>query len=515
MRKLSKKRGALDGKVGASKFSIENDDFDLRLFKDIKDHSSALLQTEEKGKKEYEQFPELQQDLFDSLFKYSPRLREEWEIKRDFLLNKEIMNHMVESDKYKQLRAMTTLDQVSSAVGSEIMSEQALELVKKLKEQRQALQEALDAAKEMADAEAEAGQDGEEKEDNGDPNGKGKSKEQLTLEEARKKYEEAMKNFKDAVKKPEMKQGVERMMMKVKDEVRAATEMISNWGLERSDQFQRKPCHEKMELLNRLRNNSKLQKIAQLAGRYRRMAIQQRREKVKKGLEDFYSVKQGSDLSHLIPTELLRLINPDTELQFFLDFIDGKTLQYEVRGKEKKAKGPIIVCLDSSGSMDGTPEIWAKSVALALLEVAKEQKRDFCCIHFSSGYRRQNLHVNDFPKGQPFDIEQLIDMAEYFEAGGTEFEPPLDLAREKIGSEKRWLKSDIIFVTDGNSVIGDKWEKEYLSWKKANKVSIFTVLIDAYANTDVCIKKISDRIDRLSNIRDDADNLALTLFLEV
>ena len=89
----------------------------------------------------------------------------------------------------------------------------------------------------------------------------------------------------------------------------------------------------------------------------RRMAIQQRREKVKKGLEDFYSVKQGSDLSHLIPTELLRLINPDTELQFFLDFIDGKTLQYEVRGKEKKAKGPIIVCLDSSGSMDGTPEI--------------------------------------------------------------------------------------------------------------------------------------------------------------
>jgi uncharacterized protein with von Willebrand factor type A (vWA) domain len=32
---------------------------------------------------------------------------------------------------------------------------------------------------------------------------------------------------------------------------------------------------------------------------------------------------------------------------------------------------------------------------------------------------------------------------------GTEFEPPLDWARVKIGDEKQWKKADIIFITDG------------------------------------------------------------------
>ena len=126
-------------------------------------------------------------------------------------------------------------------------------------------------------------------------------------------------------------------------------------------------------------------------------------------------------------------------------FVSGYFRLYEIEGKQKKGKGPIVTCIDSSGSMDGTPEIWAKAVALTLLEIAKEQKRDFFCIHFSSGYRGNNLHTNSFPKDAPFEIEQLIDMAEYFEAGGTEIEPPLDLSREKIGTETNYEKADIIF----------------------------------------------------------------------
>lgn len=156
-------------------------------------------------------------------------------------------------------------------------------------------------------------------------------------------------------------------------------------------------------------------------------------------------------------------------------------------------------------------------MALVLLEIAREQKRDFYCVHFSSGWRQQNLHTNEFPKADPFNIEQLLDMAEYFEGGGTEFEPPLDLARTKIGTDKLYDKADIVFITDGESAVRDAWLKEFKEWKSSNKVNIYSVLIDSYDNSVATIRKFSDRVDKLSNVResDHNDDIALDLFLDM
>jgi len=200
-----------------------------------------------------------------------------------------------------------------------------------------------------------------------------------------------------------------------------------------------------------------------------------------------------------------------------MDLLEKKTLMYEIQGKQKKGKGPVIMCIDSSVSMDGLPEVWAKAVALVLLEIAREQKRDFFCIHFSSGWRQKNLHTNEFLKADPFDGEQLLDLAEYFEAGGTEFEPPLDLAREKIGSEKLYEKADIVFCTDGESVVREDWLKKFKQWKSENKVNIYSILIDSYDNSVGTVKKFSDRVDKLSNLRDSDtnDSVALDIFLDI
>jgi uncharacterized protein with von Willebrand factor type A (vWA) domain len=270
-----------------------------------------------------------------------------------------------------------------------------------------------------------------------------------------------------------------------------------------------------MELLNKLRSSSKLQQIARLAGRYRRLALQTRREKVKRGMDEQHSITQGKDLGRLIPSEWMRLKHPLTKKMFKADFIEGKTLMYEIRGKEKKAKGPIICCIDESGSMSGLPETWSKSVALALLEIAREQKRDFYVIHFSSGARMEQLHTNEFLKDNLFDIEQMIDMSEYFENGGTEFEPPLDWARVKIGEGKQWKKADIIFITDGESAVTHQWLENFNAWKKENKVSIYSVLIDSGPSTPIVLKLFSDKVEKLSSMKQDADDLAVSIFGEI
>ena len=139
--------------------------------------------------------------------------------------------------------------------------------------------------------------------------------------------------------------------------MRETSDLISNWGLESSGSFQRRSPHEQMALLDKLRNSSKLKKIAQLAGKFRRLAQLHRREKVKEGTDETYSVKQGSDVARLVPSEMLRMLTPVTRKQFLLDLMEGKTVIYQVQGKQKKGKGPVIICIDSSGSMDGPPEM--------------------------------------------------------------------------------------------------------------------------------------------------------------
>lgn len=517
MRDLTPKEdGFLDGKLAYTPFSIHNDSFDIRYFQELKEHSPKLLETEEKGTKEYGQFPELQQDLYDALFKYEPELNDLSAMKRDFLLNRKIMEQMMELQRYKELRAITQLDIVNSTIGTELLSDEAMKLVKELKKEREALQDMVDAGNSM-DAAQQAAQGQGQGEDTDGTGGEARSQEELDLEEAEKRYEEAMEHFEELTERKDFEKAVNQMIAKVKDTVKETSEMISNWGLERSESFQKKSPHEKMELLNKLRNSEKLKKIAKLAGRYRKLAQVHRKEKVKQGLDSVYSLKQGNDISQLIPSEIMRLLTPATRKQFLLDLLEGKTLQYEIEGKQKKGKGPIICCIDSSGSMDGVPEIFAKAVALVLLEIAKEQKRDFYCIHFSSGWRNQNLHTNEFLKADSFNVEELLDLASYFEGGGTEFSPPLDLARQKIGSDKLYDKADIVFITDGESVVQDSWLKEYKEWKSSNKVNIYSVLIDSYDNSVATIRKFSDRVDKLSNVResDHNDEIALDLFLDM
>ncbi len=62
-------------------------------------------------------------------------------------------------------------------------------------------------------------------------------------------------------------------------------------------------------------------------------------------------------------------------------------------------------------------EIWSKSIALGLMEIARNQKRDFGIIHFSGDHQPNRLRVDYFLKNDPYDIEKIIDAVEYFDNG--------------------------------------------------------------------------------------------------
>ena len=490
MKELKKKVKSIVDEVVSEKYTIKYDNFDLRNFKDITEANPKLKEIYEEGIDNYPQFEELHQDIFDSLYKYSPEKFDENQIDYEYLLNSKVMDSVINNPKYKEMRLLTRLDIVNSTMGSQVIGEQVKDLVKDLQDQVQdAMANAKQAQEVIESEESDENADGEE----------GKSEKSMTLEEAKKLLEESLKEIDEAVtEKVEYK--VQNILGQALMQTRKTSNVIKHWGLEQDPNYRKTGYQEKIKILDKIKNSKKLRELADIAGRYKRWAIATHKSKKKYGVDSIRGVTIGNDIGKLLPTEAMKLQNPILKKVFKKDLLEHKLFQYEYDHKQKESAGPIICCIDSSGSMWGPSEIWAKAVALGLLEIARHQNRSFYAIHFSSGYRADNLHVNDFHKKQPYSITNVIDLAEYFEGGGTAFEPPLNAARKHISTEKDFSKADIVFITDGASAVRNDWLRNFMAWKTSNKVNIFSVLLDCGYNYRESLEEFSDEIILLSKL---------------
>ncbi|MBL0087018.1 MAG: VWA domain-containing protein [Ideonella sp.] len=107
-------------------------------------------------------------------------------------------------------------------------------------------------------------------------------------------------------------------------------------------------------------------------------------------------------------------------------------------------RGPIILCLDTSGSMRGAPENIAKAVALEAMRTAHREQRGCLLIAFGGPdeliereltHTREGLAALMALMGQAFD-------------GGTDVQSPIERAIECV-HEERWASADLVIVSDG------------------------------------------------------------------
>jgi len=75
------------------------------------------------------------------------------------------------------------------------------------------------------------------------------------------------------------------------------------------------------------------------------------------------------------------------------------------------------------------------------------------------------------------EMEKVMDLAEYFPGGGTDFEKPLDAALECL-KNSRYKKGDIVFITDGECQVGEDWAQRFRKEKDRLGFSLFSILID-------------------------------------
>ena len=172
--------------------------------------------------------------------------------------------------------------------------------------------------------------------------------------------------------------------------------------------------------------------------------------------EEIVGLKIGRDIEQVLASELALLSSPDTEILFDLKYIESRLLCFDMQGtmfKENDIEiednntvineenlGPMILCIDTSGSMQGEPEYIAKAMALYLATQAKSQERACYLINFSTEIETYELTGNH-------GISRLIQFLSQSFHGGTDVAPALRHALS-IMEQKTYNKADVLVISD-------------------------------------------------------------------
>lgn len=494
------------------KNSIKMTEFDRELFHDTVDQYEVMQENMQSGLDEYAPFGNLSEDIYQSLFSYKARMHDEEDMDAFSRLNHQMMEGLMESEQYDQLRKNTKFDVMNSAIGTEVMQNQAMEKIQYFKQQyieqqkTGQKQDGGDAGEliEQLNKARDAQNRVDELNEKGGPGGKG-----LTQREAEElaRLQQQIQDLEDEIDlnksgQEEMKQGMEQAMesasKKAFEEVREVRDTMESWGLDGTSSTMRISIDRRKKAIERIRRSPRLNNLTDLVGRMKAIALQKKTQRTPDG-HSVRTIETGNDLSRVTPTSLMKLASPSTRNQFMKEFSEKQLQLYKKDGIKKVGRGPIIVDHDKSGSMRGNKDDWSTALTLAMLEVAQKEKRNFGYIPYQ--HQIVASHVKNIPAGE-LDPDDIMDIAELDSSGGTTFMPVLDESIRCLESD-RYKKGDIVFITDGDCGITDEWLKEFKKKKEQLQFNVLTVLINLDGGASrATVEKFSDQIITLSSIAD-------------
>ncbi|MCC7073581.1 MAG: VWA domain-containing protein [Deltaproteobacteria bacterium] len=256
-------------------------------------------------------------------------------------------------------------------------------------------------------------------------------------------------------------------------------------------------------LANTLKDSDALKRLGLLAGRMRRIAMGKRRTRTRHAASELSDVTNGSDLARVLPHELLKLTDPVLALDFLRAFVEGALLQYELVGNEREGRGPMVVLIDDSDSMDGPPATFARAAALALADLALTERRACRLVRFSHKINA----VLDLRVGRD-SAKELLAFLSGPVGGGTSFEMPLRAAREAIEREPAYERADVVLITDGEAELSPEFLREWT--QRARREGLTTYAIHIGAHAPAVLRALTHEVTGLPAL--DPERLAAGLF---
>ncbi|MBZ7980739.1 VWA domain-containing protein [Campylobacter sp. RM12642] len=173
-----------------------------------------------------------------------------------------------------------------------------------------------------------------------------------------------------------------------------------------------------------------------------------------KNKAEITGITLDNKIENIVPSELA-LLGGEFEIVFDLKYVEKRLLCFEsveyekIEGledieieveKQESDKGPMILCVDFSGSMSGECEHIAKAVTLYMAKQAMNEKRECYIITFSTNIKTIHLSKN----ATIFDVISILQMNC---SGGTDPFIAIKHAIKKL-KEDSLKKADILMISD-------------------------------------------------------------------
>ena len=257
--------------------------------------------------------------------------------------------------------------------------------------------------------------------------------------------------------------------------IKTLTETVNSLGLEPGvfiDFSEGQPYPQDMEMVKEwadyISKDEGVRQLCELMGKLRQISLSEEIEVVERtqsyerteidvdSSEEIIGIRLGKDLAHVLPSELALLSAPDTSILFDLKYAENRLMCFDLIGmhtvmdeetiKEEQSinkedeKGPIMICVDTSGSMHGTPETIAKALTMYLALEAKKDKRKCYLINFSTGIDTLDLSDN-------YPLKTLLEFLRMSFNGGTDVAPALNHGIEMMQTDD-YENADLLVISD-------------------------------------------------------------------
>lgn len=233
--------------------------------------------------------------------------------------------------------------------------------------------------------------------------------------------------------------------------------------------------HLQARLLQRL---DTLQRIADALGRVESESRPQQRAE-RGGRANVTGVRFSADLSDVLPAEWALLSTRATEDLFYQRYTEGRLLALETEGlgmrpehDSPQRRGPVIACIDTSGSMSGPREIVAKALVLAVLRRVLPQGRAVRLMLFGGP---GDFRDEDIKPGNA-GLRTLMEFLSMGFNAGTDYDGPLERALDLLQRE-RYQRADLLIVTDGYCEAGDAIVQRLQDARETIGVRVTSVIV--------------------------------------
>ena len=170
-----------------------------------------------------------------------------------------------------------------------------------------------------------------------------------------------------------------------------------------------------------------------------------------KTVTEIDGVTIGNTIQQALPSEMVYLSEQDTEDVFYHRFATNQLQQLASKPPMKKSdriqqdqprlcKGPIIVSVDTSGSMNGRPLQVAHALLFQLLYMAKKQKR--ACYLITYSVRAQAIDLASHSNWRL--VKQFLQRGF---SGGTDGNQMLQTAIAALQNQK-YTMADVLIISD-------------------------------------------------------------------